>query len=345
MSRIKMSSRDRVMSALRGEAVDRLPVLSVCQHATYSQMEELNAFWPDAHREGEKMAALAAGGCNILGFDAVRVPFCQTHEVEALGATVKYAGKEGVPSVATHPYKIGEEPEFPADFLERGRIPQLLQAVRILKETVGDQVIIIGGIVGPYTIAANLVGITDMLKASFKKPDSIIPYLEVAEKAGTMLAQALVEAGADVICVEDMMASLDLVSPKIFRQLAAPYEKKQFSQISVPTIIHICGKLDAIMLDIAETGATAISVEAAVNVPAALESFKAAGMSVPLIGGVDPVKTLFSGTADDVRMEVGKAVADGFAMISPGCSVAPATEMENLMAMLKEVKALFDGAD
>lgn len=39
-----MTSRDRFMAALTGKAVDRLPVVSVCQHATYEQMEALNVF-------------------------------------------------------------------------------------------------------------------------------------------------------------------------------------------------------------------------------------------------------------------------------------------------------------
>ncbi len=333
-----MNSRDRVLAALRGETVGRPPVISVCQHATYDQMDKLGAAWPEAHGQGDKMAALAMGGYSMLGLDAVRVPFCQTHEAEALGAKIKDAGKLGVPSVEVYPYKIGDEPQFPDDFLERARIPQLLQAVRLLKEAIGDKVIIIGGIVGPYTVATNLVGIDDMLRTSFKKPEKVVPFLELAEKAGTTLANALVEAGADVICVEDMMTSLDLVSPKIYRSLAAPYEKKQFSQINVPTIIHICGKLDAIMVDIAETGPTAISIEPVVDVKRAREEFSRKGINIPLIGGVDPVRTLFSGSPEDVKREVEKALEDGFSIISPGCSVAPASPLENLLAIVDTVK-------
>jgi [methyl-Co(III) methanol-specific corrinoid protein]:coenzyme M methyltransferase len=336
---LQMTSRERVLAALQGEETDRLPVISVCQHATYEQMEKLGVGWPEAHNDAEKMAALSAGGYSLLGLDAVRAPYCQTFEAEALGSTIKDGGQKNLPSIATHPYKIGEEPVFPADFLALGRIPQLLKAVKILKETLGDKVIIMGGIVGPFSIAASLVGVTEMLMAGFKKPESVQPYIEVAEKAGTMLAKALVEAGADVIVVEDMMASLDMISPKIYRGLAAPYAKTQFAQIPAPTIVHICGKLDAVILDIAQTGPTAISVEPAVNVPAALEKFQAENIKVPLIGAVDPVQTLFSGSPDEVRAEVEKAAREGINLISPGCAVAPATPTANLLAMVEAVKA------
>lgn len=334
----EMTSRERVLAALQGSKTDQPPVISVCQHSTYEQMEKLAVSWPEAHHNAEKMAALAAGGYTMLGLDAVRVPYCQTFEAEALGAALKDGGKENLPSIDIHPYKIGDEPVLPENFLELGRLPELIKAVKILKETLGDKVVVMGGIVGPFSIATSLLGVTDMLKASFKKPETIQPYIELAEKAGTMLANALVEAGADVIVVEDMMASLDMISPKIYRNLAAPYQKIQFSQITVPTIIHICGKLDAVIVDIAKTGPTAISVEPAVNVPEALEKFSAEGITVPLIGAVDPVKALFEGTPEKVEEEVKKALSDGITLISPGCAVPPGTPLENLRAMVNAVQ-------
>ncbi len=112
-----MTSRERFMAALKGQPVDRLPVVSVCQHATYEQMEKLNSYWPDALYDAKLMAQLAGGGSSILGFDAVRLPFCQTHEAEAFGAVLKDGGREGLPSVKVHPYKIGDVVDRPGDFL------------------------------------------------------------------------------------------------------------------------------------------------------------------------------------------------------------------------------------
>ena len=334
-----MSGRERVLAAFNKLPVDLTPVFSVCQHATWDQMDKLQVYWPEANKQGGAMAALAAGGYTICDFDAVRAPYCQTFEAEALGAVLKGLDDKGVPSVNEHPYKIGDEPRFPDDFLERGRLPELIKAVRILKETVGDKVAVIGGIVGPFTIATNLIGVTEMLKACFKKPDSVIPYIELGERAGTMLAQALIEAGADIICVEDMMTSLDMVSPKIYREIAGPFEKKQFSQINVPTIIHICGKLDAIMEDIAHNGPTAISIETVVDARAVIARFREKGIGTPLIGGVDPLKGLFSGTPEKVKEDVIKALQDGISMISPGCGIPPGTPLENIKAMVEQTRA------
>lgn len=282
------------------------------------------------------MAKLAAAAYTVLGFDAVRVPYCQTIESEALGASVKYAGREGVPRIDVHPFHVGDSPPLPADFLSRGRIPVLLEAVRILKREVGDEVAVMGNVVGPFSIVANLIGITDALKASFKRPDELRPLLELAEQAGTALAHALVEAGADVIVVEDMMASIDVISPPIYQNLAQPYERQQLARFpAIPTIMHICGKVNPIGTLIAETGVTAISVEPSVDAPALVADLATFGRPIPLIGGVDAVVTLFTGTPEDVKADVRKALADGYALIAPGCSVPPAAGTEHLRAMVE----------
>lgn len=334
----EMTSRERFMAALTGKEVDRLPVVSICQHVTYDQMEKLNVFWPHAYHDSKLMAELAGGGYSILGFDAVRLPFCQTHEAEALGAGLKEGGNKDLPSVKVHPYKIGDTVDFPDDFLSRGRIPKLIEGIRVLKDMLGDKVIVMGGIIGPFSIAGQILEITSMLMEAYRKPDKLIPYVEAGEKAGSMLGRAMIEAGADVIVIEDMMASLDMISPDIYRKLAQPYEKKLVETFSVPTIIHVCGKLDRIIVDVAKTGCAAVSVEPVVNVPAALEAYKAEGINTPLIGAVDPVNTLYQGDVERVKSETRDNIAKGFAMISPGCAVPPATKTENLVAIVETVK-------
>jgi [methyl-Co(III) methanol-specific corrinoid protein]:coenzyme M methyltransferase len=331
----EMSNRERFLAKMAGQETDRTPVFCADQTATYEQMEHLQAFWPEAHCKAKDMATLASGAYHMLGFDAVRVPFCQTIEAEVLGCTPKHAGREGLPSIDVHPFKIGDPVKpLPDNFLELGRIPELINAVKMLKEEVGDKVAVIGGIIGPYSIAASLVGVIDILKMSFKNPEKLVPYLDLAEQAGTALAQALVEAGADVICIEDMMASMDMISPKIYKTSVAPWETRQIKSISVPVILHICGNLDLIIDDIAETGVTAISVEPKVDAPAAKEKLSKYDRFIPLIGGVDAVTTLYSGSPEQVAQVTVDAINQGYDMIAPGCSIPPGSTLENLKAMV-----------
>ncbi|MGE5544290.1 MAG: MtaA/CmuA family methyltransferase [Bacillota bacterium] len=333
-----MLAKERVLKVLKGEAADRIPVLCVNQTATYEQMEQLDAYWPEANYKAEAMAKLASGAYTILGFDAVRVPFCQTMEAEALGCTIKDGGKLNLPSPQTHPYKIDDTPVLPDDFLERGRIPELIKAIGMLKEMVGDNALVIGGIIGPYSIAGSLMGVTDILRNSFKKPQKLGPFLEVSQTAGLLLARELISAGADAICIEDMMASMDLISPKIYRDLVYPWQKKLVDSLQdIPTIMHICGKLDAIIEDIANLGVTAISVEEKVDAPAAVKKLSSYDHFISLIGGINAPSTLYSGDIDRIAEETRKAVADGYHMIAPGCSIPPATTIASLRTMVDTV--------
>lgn len=341
MSGGKLNGRERVMKVLSGESADRIPVLCVDQTATFEQMEDLKVYWPEANYHAREMAGLAYGAYSVLGFDAVRVPFCQTVEAEALGCPIKNGGTENLPSPAEHPYKPGDRPEMPADYLERGRVPEVIRALKILKEMAGDEVFVIGGVIGPYSIAGSLMGVTDLMRNSFRKPHLVAPFLEVGEMAGRLLAKELVKAGADAICIEDMMASLDMISPKIYRELVLPWQRKLLEELrDVPTIIHICGQLDDVIEDIAGLGVTAISVETKVNAPRAIEKLKKFDRFIPLIGGVDAVHTLFSGDVAKVREEVSRAIADGYHMIAPGCSIPPGTPTKSLRAMVEQAESI-----
>ncbi|MEW5920882.1 MAG: MtaA/CmuA family methyltransferase [Bacillota bacterium] len=332
----RLTPKERFMNKLMGREVDRAPVFCADQTGIYEEMDELQVFWPEAHQRAGDMARLAAAAYTIAGFDAVRVPFCQTIEAEALGCVIKYAGREGIPSVNVHPYKLEDTVKpLPENYLESGRIPELLEAVKILKQEVGDQVIAMGGIIGPYSIAASLIGITTILKASFKKPDQVKPYLDLAEQAGTALGKALIEAGADIICIEDMMASMDMISPAIYRELVFPWEKRQIEALSVPSILHICGKTNPIIEDMASTGAAILSVEHTIDSVDAKEKLKKFDRFIPLIGGVDAVVTLFSGSEDEVLQQSLKALESGYDMVAPGCSIAPGSPLANLKAMVK----------
>lgn len=342
MESIKPTGRERMLKALAGEKTDRIPVLCVNQTATYEQMEELKVFWPGAIYRAEEMAKLAAGACTVIGYDAVRLPFCQTIEAEALGCIIKDGGSKSLPSPDIHPYKIGDAPVMPGDFLQRGRIPQLIEAIQLLKQMVGDQVLVIGGIIGPFSIASSLIGVNDLLKASFKQPHLVEPYMEISQRAGSLLARELIKAGADAVCIEDMAASLDLISPKIYREVVSPWQKKLMDNLrDVPTIMHICGKLDKVIEDIADLGVTAISVEERVDAPAALEKLSRYDHFIALIGGVNAATTLFSGSVDEVAAEVKKAIADGYHMIAPGCSIPPAAPTANLKAMIDAAEECF----
>jgi [methyl-Co(III) methanol-specific corrinoid protein]:coenzyme M methyltransferase len=334
-----LNSKKSVMAVINHQKPDRMPCFGANSTVTYEQMEKVNAYWPEGHVEGQVMAKQALAAYSVLGFDAVRVPFCQTFEAVALGC-IRKPGKvrelEGVPGIEhPPPYKLDDSPEFPADFLSRGYIPELIKAVEFLKKEVGDEVPIVAGIIGPFTIAGSLLDSVPLLKATFKSPQKIRPFLDVGEKAGTALARALVDAGADIISCEDMTASPELIAPKTYKELELEYQRIQFDAIPVPTILHICGNVDAIVEWMGQTGANILSLEPKASAKLAREK---CGSDIILMGGMDTATTLYMKDPDTVKQGCEKTIDDGIQILAPGCAVAPGTPTENLLAMVEVAK-------
>ena len=332
-----MNAKERVMRVLNQQKPDRMPCCGANSTVTYDQMEKVQTFWPEAHFEGAAMAKQALAAYSVLGFDAVRVPFCQTFEAEALGCELKPGGTEGIPGIEPRPpYTIDDTPAFPDDFLSRGRIPELLKAVRILKKEVGDEVPVIGGIQGAFSITGSLVETIYLLKATIQAPDKIPVFLEVGEKAGTMLGQALIEAGADIIACEDMSSSPALCTPKTYQEVILEYQQRQFAALSVPKILHICGKVDPIVEWMGQTGADVLSIEPKASGRIAREK---CGPNVVLMGGADTATTLYISSPEEIKAECETLIADGIQILAPGCAVAPGTPLENLLALTEVARA------
>ena len=334
-----MTPKERIMSVINHQKPDRMPCFGANSTVNYDQMEKVQAFWPEGHENGEVMAKQAMAAYTVVGFDAVRVPFCQTFEAAGLGSEIKPGitpSGEGIPGIQHPPiYKLDDTPVFPDDFLSRGRIPELLKAVRVLKKELGDEVTIVGGIIGPFTIAGSLLGTVPILKASIKKPEKIRPFLEVGVKAGAALANALIDAGADIISCEDMTASPEMISPKTYKEYELECQVRQFEAIPVPKILHICGNVDPIIEYMGQTGATILSLEPKASARLAREK---CNKDIILMGGVDTATTLFMKDPGTIKQGCRESIADGIQILAPGCAVAPGTPLENLLAMVEVVE-------
>jgi [methyl-Co(III) methanol-specific corrinoid protein]:coenzyme M methyltransferase len=320
------------MAALHRRGVRPIPVGAVTQTATTAQMDELGIHWPEAHADPELLAGLAQGARDILGFDMVRVPFDQTIEAELLGAEVDLGGRTSSPAVKSHPLKLGDPlPAFPD--LDSGRARAVVASIRILRERLGAGAAVIGGIVGPYTLASQLLGTSTILMESLLHPEEVRPYVDFARRVGAAYAGLQVQAGADAICVEDMASSLDLVSPRIHEKLIHGAHERLIAEIGAPVILHVCGGNTKILDLLLTTGARALSLDAATDLAAAARRGTCA-----VIGGIPPVDVLLSGNLDQVRRAVRESISAGVDILAPGCGIPPATPTENLLEMARAAR-------
>jgi [methyl-Co(III) methanol-specific corrinoid protein]:coenzyme M methyltransferase len=329
-----MTLKERLLNALEGKKVDKVPVCSVTQTGIVELMDEVGAPWPEAHSDSEKMAKLAIANYELSGLEAVRLPYCLTVLAEAMGCEVNMGTKNRQPSVTAHPYpKDLEGMEMPENLLDKGRIQAVLGAIKIIREKVGPDVPIVGGMEGPVTLASDLASVKSFMKWSLKKPDLLEQVLDFATEATITYANSMVDAGADIIAIADPVASPDLMSPDSFKTMLQSRLQKFSASVNSVTVLHVCGNVNPILDYMADCGFEGLSVEEKIgNVKKAKEIL---GDRTRLVGNISSPFTLLPGPIDKIKAEAKQAIADGVDVLAPGCGIAPMTPVSHIKAMVE----------
>ena len=163
-----MTSRERVLAALKREPVDRTPVCNPTSVATVELMDLVDAPFPQANREPELMARLAATGHTELGFDTIMPVFSIIQESSAMGCNIQWEQKDNWPTVKMKEpiYKDEDDIQIPSDLLTHQDTRCVLEAIRILKGEYGDEVAVIGKTMGPWSLGYHCFGVEDFLLMS-----------------------------------------------------------------------------------------------------------------------------------------------------------------------------------
>jgi [methyl-Co(III) methanol-specific corrinoid protein]:coenzyme M methyltransferase len=321
--------KERILATLRGRRPDGRVVWVPTVGVTVEAMKQVDAGWPDSHWDPKKMARAAASTYELTGVPCCTVPFCLTLEGEALGCSLDRGTEITQPQIMEHLEIAFDEFQTPGDFLQRGRIPAVLEAISLLAKSQRDIQPVNMKVTGPFTIACAVFGAERVLLATLEEPEAVKRVMELMAQAAIDLSRAAVDAGVDTITLSDPVASGDLLSADQYAEFALPYEAKVFATLNVPTALHICGYTKDLMPHIRKTGTLAFSFEEKVEVKDAKEILG----DVRAIGNVAPVRALLNGGPDDVLREANKCFEDGVDLLSSGCAVPPLTKLENLRAM------------
>ena len=230
------------VAALDGQPVDRTPVCNPTSVATVELMDLVDAPFPDANRQAEPMARLAATAHTILGFDTVMPVFSIIQESSALGCKMQWEGKDNWPTVRMSE-PIWEHPDdiyVPNDLSEHPDTKCVLDAIKLLREELGPDVAIIGKTMGPWTLAYHVFGVEHFLLMTVDDPDMVKRSLHKMKEISVLFGEAQIAAGADVLTFPDH-ATGDLVSGAYYRDFLMELHQEMAERLKVPLILHICG--------------------------------------------------------------------------------------------------------
>ncbi|MDP6816105.1 MAG: uroporphyrinogen decarboxylase family protein, partial [Alphaproteobacteria bacterium] len=196
-----MTSRQRVLAALAGEPVDRTPVCNPTSVATVELMDLVDAPFPNANRQAEPMARLAATSYTVLGFDSIMPVFSIIQESSALGCKMQWEGKDNWPTVRmSEPiWRDADDIRIPNDFLSHPDLRCVLDAIGLLRREFGDEVAVIGKTMGPWSLAYHCFGVERFLLLSLDDPGKTKLILDRLKVATLDFGQAQIEAGADAL--------------------------------------------------------------------------------------------------------------------------------------------------
>lgn len=333
---VPMTAKQRFLAALQCQPVDRPPAASIVSVITYELMDLTGAFFPAANTEPEPMATLAAAAYEVMGFDSVMPIFSIAQEATALGCEVDWSDTTMMPNPATHPWadrsvamKLPDG--FPDSFLADRYVRCAIEAIRLLKQHFGDQVMILGKVMGPWTLSYHLYNVQEFLLDTLLNPDRVRRSLEVLAPVPLVFAQAQLDAGADAIVWADH-ATGNLVRNTMYRDFLLPLHQKLVPQVPAPVILHCCGPtLDRIQF-FREAGFTAFHFESQVPPDKAVA---AAAGKLRLAGNINNPVTLFERGPAEVRVEAQRAIDAGVDIIAPECAVPLSTPLANLKEIVR----------
>ena len=329
--------RDMILSLLNDQKIDTIPAFSGLIHVTAEGLEREGLKLYETHHDPEKMARAAASTFKLTGMPSATLPLDLCSPAEALGSELIFYedGRMQFPQVMKVIFKstreIGEmvSGKLGIGNWENGRIHLICEAIRLVKENVGKDVVISGLIPGPYTLLLYLCNLPNMVMEMKRERQSVLDALFHLSSFLAEIGKAYREAGADFITIHDMGGSAGFVGPSVYEQFVFPAEKDLISKLPKPSVLSVCGRMDKALHLLPQTGADAVSVDQVTDVKLAREALG----DVRLFGNLDPIATLFEGDEAGVAEAVTGAKEAGVDAVWPGCDLVPSTPIQNIKAM------------
>lgn len=331
-----MNSLQRVMATIQFQKADRVPVIAqVFGHAASLVGVPLD----DYLRDGKTLAQCQLKALQQYGYDAVFSVMDVNVETEAVGSVLRYPGNQ-YPVIARH--ALSPEGDWGGlaipDPKRAGRMPEMLKALTLLRQELEDEVVVVGSILGPFTLAGQLLGLEATLYLALDDPDRLAHLMDFATDVVIRFGQAQLQAGAHLLMVFDPCASPAVIPPNFFREFELPRLQRVFQALSeagtAANWLHIAGPVAPILPYYAQAGIQIANFDYVV-------SAAEARCRLPLTcfnGNIKPL-LFVEGSPAEIETEavnlLGAFRERGGFILSSGCEIPPEAKPENVAALAK----------
>jgi uroporphyrinogen decarboxylase len=324
-----MNKKERVLAALRGEPVDRVPVVA-WRH------------FPQEDKTADAQVQSFVAFQEKYDWDFMKLMFRNSFPLEDWGCTVKEAQ---IPYGYYLPdkYAVNQTADWKKlSYLDpyQGTLGEMVSVVKQVRDRVGDDIIKLGTIFCPLMVARQLAGDERLLQDVEDHPSVLHEALEVITETVIGFSQTLLDNGVNGIFFATQSNTPDFMTQEKYREFGHPYNLRVLRRVensSVFTMLHVCQR-NPRFDEFVDYPVHAINWDDRITSPSLAEARKKTDKC--LIGGVDKEGVLRDGTPDDVSRQVQDAIRSAKReklIVGVGCGIPVDCPDDNLFAMRKAV--------
>ncbi len=332
-----MNPKERVFSLLKFLETDRAPVIPEMFGVTATLTGESPRNYA---KSGTVLAKCQIESQQMIGYDALFAVADLCVEPEAIGCGIAFP--EG-----NYPHVQEPVLKNPADLKKltipdprsSGRMPEMLNAVRILKKHAAGRLPVVAGASGPMTIASRIMDIEKMLYMIVDEPTRFREVMDYCGEVCSTWMHALAAEGADIVIMSDPASSPSILPAKVYRNFTEGPVRSIFARLKqdfpeIFTWYSVAGPLQNNTAIISYVGADITTVDYVVPIEAAMEY---SGITA-INGNVKPLLFLES-DPDTIYTEARRLlnaarVRERF-ILGSGCEIPLYSAAENIKALLR----------
>ena len=333
---------DDVRSAIALEKPKRLPIFACSEefdvkwHGRYS--------YEEVCQDGRKMAEVWIAAIEEFDYDWAWLQIDDCFEFEPLGVGTRGHGnilratREYLPATRETLDKL-RIPNPESD----GRMPQKLEAIRLVREHFGESVLVVGSCAAPYSSVGLLFGLEEAMMLGMTDPELLERACGFFVELQSVYIKAQLAAGAHAIWLGDCNSFSGFLSLEQYARLAAPSCRELVQAAKeAGAIVHLMNSEVKTPYIVAETelGVDIVNCGPGSNIQEVRGALSGKGC---FSGNLDPIEVLMRGTPDEVAREAeriaGICYDKGGYVFCTGEMNPRDVPAENMHAMVKAVRS------
>ena len=330
-----MNSIERIKAVVDFEISDRVPVIAqVFGHAATLAGVALR----DYVQDGDLLARCQIKALERYDYDAVFALMDVSVETEAVGSKLNYRANQ-YPDIKSYALSSGADItslSIPNPH-EAARMPELLKAVKRLRQEVGDDVLVVGCVSGPMTLATQLLGMEKALYLAIDEPEQFADLMDFATKVVIRFGIAQIEAGAHLPIVFDPSSSPVVIPPQFYREFVLPCLERLFSALkqagAVANWLHTAGPTKPVLHFFPKAGVDIANFDYCVDPLDALQAIPQTCLdgNIKSLSFIDETPEMIE---DESSKLLDRFAHRGGFILSSGCEIPPESKPENIAAMV-----------